>query len=260
MDQQTVNTIAGQLHDALINRRVIDPITDTYADVSIPDAYRISLKFLEQRLAAGERIIGKKIGVTSAAVMDMLNVHQPDFGFLTDAMQFGSEMPISQLLIQPRAEGELAFRLGGTLQGPGITEADVIAATEAVFPCFEVVDSRIESWRIKIQDTVADNASCGLFAYNDSAGINPSATDLAALSMEVEKNGTVISTGKGSAAMGNPITCVAWLANTLGEFGISLDAGDIILSGSLVPLEPVVPGDVMTVRVLGVGECTVNFT
>jgi len=260
MDEQAINRIADQLYAALRQRTVMAPLTDSHPDISISDAYAISLQMLQHRLEAGERVVGKKIGVTSAAVMDMLNVRQPDFGFLTDAMYFQSEMPVSQLLIQPRAEGELAFRLRDTLQGPGVTEADVVAATEAVFPCFEVVDSRIEDWRIRIQDTVADNASCGLFTYNDTVPIDPGTTDLSALTMEIEKNGALISTGLGAAAMGNPATCVAWLANTLGEFGISLDAGDIVLSGSLVPLEPVEAGDVMTVRIVGIGDCTVHFT
>ena len=127
-------------------------------------------------------------------------------------------------------------------------------------PCFEVVDSRIDDWKIKIQDTVADNASCGLFTVNESAALDPRKIDLSTCGMVVTKNGKVISTGAGAAAMGSPVNCVAWLANTLGQFGITLNAGDIILSGSLVPLEPVAAGDVMTVRVGGIGECTVNFT
>jgi len=190
----------------------------------------------------------------------MLNVRQPDFGFMTDAMRHDGNMPISKLLIQPRAEGELAFILKQNLMGPGVTNNDVLAATEAVVPCFEVVDSRIDDWRIKIQDTVADNASCGLFTINEEAAVDPKNVDLANCEMIVSKNGSVISTGKGHAAMGNPINCVTWLANTLGQYGIGLSAGDVVLSGSLVPLEPVTAGDVMTVHVAGIGECCVNFT
>jgi len=175
-------------------------------------------------------------------------------------MRYDGEMPISKTLIQPRAEGEVAFLLKKTLTGPGITNTDVITATEAVVPCFEVVDSRIQDWKIKIQDTVADNASCGLFTINENAAQDPRNIDLAACEMVVIKNGQTISTGTGAAAMGSPVTCVTWLANTLGEYGISLNAGDIILSGSLVPLEPVTAGDVMTVQIKGMGECTVHFT
>jgi 2-oxopent-4-enoate/cis-2-oxohex-4-enoate hydratase len=260
LNEQLIHELGDTLFRALENRTTIAPLTETHPAITVDDAYRISLRLLENRLAKGEQVIGKKIGVTSQAVMDMLNVHQPDFGFMTDAMRHDGDMPISQLLIQPRAEGELAFILKKDLVGPGVTMADVIAATEAIVPCFEVVDSRIHDWKIKIQDTVSDNASCGLFTINESAAINPDGFDLSTCVMTVTKNGKEISRGLGSAAMGNPAICVAWLANTLGEFGIKLNAGDVILSGSLVPLEPVQAGDSMTVSVEGIGACSVNFT
>jgi len=260
MDQSIIQQLGDTLYSALTNQQTIAPLTDSHPDITIEDAYQISLRLLQNRLDSGEKVIGKKIGVTSKAVMDMLDVRQPDFGFMTDAMRYDGEMPISKTLIQPRAEGELAFLLKKDLTGPGISNADVLAATEAVMPCFEVVDSRIDDWKIKIQDTVADNASCGLFTVNETAALDPRKIDLSTCGMVVTKNGKVISTGAGAAAMGSPVNCVAWLANTLGQFGITLNAGDIILSGSLVPLEPVAAGDVMTVRVGGIGECTVNFT
>lgn len=260
MNPDIIESIGDELYAALTERRTIEPLTNTYSDITIEDAYQVSLRLLANRTRAGERVIGKKIGVTSEAVMDMLDVRQPDFGFLTDAMRHDGEMPISELLIQPRAEGELAFVLKSDLVGPGITNAQVLAATEAVLPCFEVVDSRISDWRIKIQDTVADNASCGLFTINEQAAIAPEHIDLAGCRMVVKKNGNIISEGIGAAAMGSPVNCVAWLANTLGQFGITLNAGDIILSGSLVPLEPVTAGDVMTLTIDGIGDCAVSFT
>lgn len=260
MNEELIRQLGDTLFSCLNERTTIAPLTETHPEITIEDAYAISLRLLENRLATGEKVIGKKIGATSKTVQNMLGVGQPDFGFMTDAMRYDGEMPISQKLIQPKAEGELAFLLKKDLCGPGITNADVLAATEAVLPCFEVVDSRIDDWKIKIQDTVADNASCGLFTVNESAAIDPRKLDLATCGMVVTKNGKVISTGAGAAAMGSPVNCVAWLANTLGQFGISLNAGDIILSGSLVPLEPVTAGDVMTVRIGGVGDCTVNFT
>jgi len=125
-------------------------------------------------------------------------------------------------------------------------------------PCFEIVDSRIENWNIKIQDTVADNASSGLFVLGDAA-VDPHALNLSTVGMVVEKNGQIISTGAGAAALGSPLTCVAWLANTLSQFEISLCAGEIILSGSLVPLEPVKAGDFMRVDVGGIGSASVRF-
>jgi len=260
MEKQQILELGDELYEALVNMTTLAPLTERFPDITIDDAYHISLQMLERRVQAGERVIGKKIGVTSKAVQSMLNVFQPDFGYLTDKMVYSGEMPISKNLVQPKAEGEVAFRLKHDLIGPGIINADVLAATESVMPCFEVVDSRIENWNIKIQDTVADNASCGLFVVNEDAAVDPRDIDLATCGMVVTKNGSLLSTGAGAAALGSPVNCVAWLANTLGQFGIPLKAGEIILSGSLVPLEPVVPGDEMTVSIGGMGSCSVKFT
>ncbi|OPK05591.1 MULTISPECIES: 2-oxopent-4-enoate hydratase [Pseudomonas] len=261
MDQILINELGDELYQAMVNREAIAPLTERGLAISIDDAYHISLRMLERRLAAGEKIIGKKIGVTSKAVQNMLNVHQPDFGYLTDAMVFnsGEAMPISQRLMQPKAEGEIAFILKKDLLGPGVTNADVLAATECVMPCFEIVDSRIRDWKIKIEDTVADNASCGLFVLGDTA-VSPRQVDLVTCGMLVEKNGQLLSTGAGAAALGSPVNCVAWLANTLGRFGIPLKAGEVILSGSLVPLELVKAGDFMRVEIGGIGSASVRFT
>jgi len=124
--------------------------------------------------------------------------------------------------------------------------------------CFEIVDSRIKDWKIRIQDTVADNASSGLFVLGRER-VDPRGVDFETCGMVVEKNGEIISTGAGAAALGSPVTCVAWLANTLGRFGVPLRAGEVILSGSLVPLEPVKAGDAMRVRIGGIGSATVRF-
>lgn len=260
MDQTKIDQYGDELFAALSSRRSVEPLTDREPDITIDDAYYISLRMLDKRLAAGETVIGKKIGVTSKAVQSMLNVHQPDFGFLTDHMVYanGDELPISTKLIAPRAEGEIAFVLKHDLTGPGVTNAQVLAAAECVMPCFEIVDSRIRDWQIKIQDTIADNASCGLFVLGDSA-ISPRRIDLTTCGMVMEKNGDIVATGAGAAALGSPLNCVAWLANTLGRFGISLKAGEVILSGSLVPLVPVVAGDFMQVSIGGMGSAQVRF-
>lgn len=260
MDKQQIQACGDELYEAMIKRTPVRPLTERFSDITIDDAYHISLRMLERRIEAGERVIGKKIGLTSKAVQNMLKVGQPDFGYLTDTMAFsqGEEMPISERLMQPKAEGEIAFILKKDLMGPGITNADVLAATDCVIPCFEVVDSRVENWEIKIQDTVADNASCGLFVLGDRA-VDPRKVDLATCGMVVEKNGSIISTGAGAAALGSPVNCVTWLANTLGQFGIPLKAGEVILSGSLVPLEPVKAGDFMSVSIGGIGSASVRF-
>jgi 2-oxopent-4-enoate/cis-2-oxohex-4-enoate hydratase len=249
-----------ELYRALRERRTVAPLIARDPALTIADAYAISLDALARRQADGERVVGKKIGVTSKAVQDMLGVHQPDFGFLTDRMWVAGDIDIAALgLIQPRAEAEIAFILKSQLVGPGVTAADVIAATESIAPCFEIVDSRIADWKIGIVDTVADNASCGVFVIGD-ARADPAAHDLPALHVTVTKNGQPLSEGYGAAVQGSPAEAVAWLANTLGEHGVSLDAGDIILSGSLVPLAPAVAGDVFEMVLHGIGGCTARFT
>lgn len=248
-----------ELFDCMMSRRVVQPLTEREPDITVEDAYGISRRYLARRVeTSGETVIGKKIGVTSDAVQSMLGVFEPDFGFLTDAMQVAEGDVAIGHLIQPRAEAEIAFRLGRSLKGPGVTADDVLAATEAVLPCFEVVDSRIEDWRIKIQDTVSDNASCGIYVIG-SGEADPAALDLPACKVTVTKNGEYLSEGYGSAVQGSPQAAIAWLANTFGRLGMSLDAGEIVLSGSLVPLEPVVPGDRMSMEIPGIGSTSVNF-
>lgn len=261
VDAEHLEAFGDELYEALRAQRAIKPFTEREPSLSIDDAYHVSMRMLERRKADGERVIGKKIGVTSKAVQAMLDVHQPDFGYLTDAMLCanGAEVPVSRQLIAPRAEGEVAFLLKRDLSGPGVTNADVLRATEYVMPCFEIVDSRIRDWRIRIQDTVADNASCGLFVLGDQI-VDPRRVDLSTCGMVVEKGGEVVSTGAGAAALGSPVNCVAWLANTLGRFGIALRAGEVILSGSLVPLQPIAPGDSMHLTVGGIGTASVCFT
>lgn len=192
--------------------------------ISIDDAYYISLRIATRRVEDdGEAIVGRKIGFTSKVVQDMLGVHQPDFGFLIDAMLYanGAEIPVVGNLILPRAEAEIAFRLKKNLVGPGVTEQDVLDATEFIMPCFDIVDSRIKDWKIKIQDTVADNASCGIFVLGETQ-VGPRDVDLPNLRVVVKKNGEFLSEGLGSSVQGNPLTAVA---NSLGKYDIPLKAG-----------------------------------
>lgn len=261
MERNRINEYGDELYRALRSQTVVAPLTERESELTIDDAYHISLRFLARRQEDSERVIGKKIGVTSKAVQDMLNVRQPDFGFLTDQMQYAdaSEIPIEGNLIAPRAEAEIAFRLKQDLPSTGVTERDVLDATECIMACFEIVDSRIRDWKICIQDTIADNASCGVFVLGlDEA--DPRQYDLPALRVRVEKNGKQISEGVGAAVQGDPLAAVAWLANTLGQYGIPFNAGDIILSGSLVPLEPVVAGDRLRCELEGIGCVSCIFT
>ncbi len=259
MDANLIEQLGDELYDALKACRVVDPLTSRYPGIEINDAYRIQQRMLARRLAAGERVIGKKVGVTSKAVMNMLGVYQPDFGYLTDAMVYneGEAIP-AHTLIQPKAEGEIAFVMKKTIKGPGVTAADVLAATEGVMTCFEIVDSRIRDWKIKIQDTVADNASCGVFVLGDRL-VDPRGLDLHTCGMVLEKNGEIVATGAGAAALGAPANAVAWLANTLGRLDIALEAGEVVLSGSLAIMVPVQAGDSLRVTIGGIGGCSVRF-
>jgi 2-oxopent-4-enoate/cis-2-oxohex-4-enoate hydratase len=255
----------AQLFAALREGRTIAPLIERDPTLAIDDAYAISLDFLARRLAEGERVVGKKIGVTSKVVQDMLGVHEPDFGFLTDWMHVVGDIDIAaKRLIAPRAEAEIAFILDRRLEGPGVSAQQVIAATRSIVPCFEIVDSRIDDWRISIVDTVADNASCGVFMLGEER-LDPAGLDLPGLHVAVTKNGLPLSEGRGHAVQGDPAQAVAWLANTLGACGVALDAGDIVLSGSLVPLAPAQAGDRFSMILSDangdrLGSCSANFT
>lgn len=259
MDKSKIEKYGDELYEALVNRKAVAPLTDREADITIEDAYQIQQRMIQRRLDTGETIIGKKIGVTSKVVMDMLKVDQPDFGMMTSGMVFNEGESIdTSTMIAPRAEAEVAFVLKSDLQGPGVTAADVLRATECVVPCFEIVDSRIQDWKIKIQDTVADNASCGVLVLGGLRK-SPRDIDLALAGMVLEKNGEVISTSTGAAVQGSPVNAVAWLANTLGRLGIPLKAGEVILSGSQSPLVPVKAGDSLVCSVGGLGSTSVRF-
>jgi 2-oxopent-4-enoate/cis-2-oxohex-4-enoate hydratase len=260
MDDTKIKKYGDEIYEAWLSRSTVQPLLAREPEITIDDAYAIQLRFIERRVQAGETIIGKKIGVTSKPVQDFLGVYQPDFGQLTSGMvyQEGENIDLSKL-IQPKAEAELAFVLKEDLIGPGITAMDVIRATDYVAPCFEIVDSRITDWKIKIQDTVADNASCGVFVIGKTRG-DPRKLDITLAGMVLEMNGEVHSTGVGAAVQGSPANAVAWLANTLGVLGIPFRAGEIILSGSQSPLVPVVDGDELVCTVGGIGSCRVKFT
>ena len=259
MNSTLIEQLGDELYGALTACQVLDPLSSRHPDITIEDAYTIQQRLIARRLGAGERVVGKKIGVTSQAVMNMLGVFQPDFGILLDGMVYNEGQPIeARTLIQPKAEGEIAFVLKKDLMGPGVTAADVMAATEGVMACFEIVDSRIRDRKIQIQDTVADNASCGVFVLGDRL-VDPRDVDLATCGMVLEKNGEIVATGAGAAALGHPANAVAWLANTLGRLGMGLKAGEVVLSGSLGIMVPVQAGDSLRVTIGGIGGCSVRF-
>lgn len=260
IDGAAIVSLGDELYEALVENRTIPNLRDRTPGMDVIDAYRVQERMIARRLSAGERIVGKKIGVTSKVVQEAIGVFEPDFGQLTDAMLVANGAIVDmRTLIQPKAEGEIAFVLKRDLVGPGITADDVLAATDYVTACFEIVDSRIKDWDIRIQDTVADNASCGIFSLGD-ARVDPASVDLPSVSMTIERNGVPVSSGTGAAVQGSPLNSVAWLANTLGRLGMPFKAGEVILSGALGPMVTVAAGETFELSFdNGLGTCTLVF-
>jgi 2-oxopent-4-enoate/cis-2-oxohex-4-enoate hydratase len=252
-----IQQFGDELFESLRTRLPVEPLTERDPELTLEQAYRIQEYVIGRRLALGDRIIGKKIGLTSRVVQRSLGVSEPDFGQLLASM-VATDTIVTAGLLQPRAEGEIAFLLERDLQGPGVSNADVLRATASVMPCFEIVDSRIRDWRIRLPDTVADNASAGMLVLGDRA-VDPKTLDLSTCGMVLEKNGVLECTGAGAAALGSPVACVAWLVNTLGRFGMPLRAGEIVLSGSLGALIPVAAGDHLQLSIGGIGSASVRF-
>jgi 2-keto-4-pentenoate hydratase len=234
--------------------RALLPAGDTDA------AYAVQAAWVDGQVAAGDRVVGRKVGLTSPAVQAQLSVAQPDFGTLLSSMDCPHGDPINiGLLLQPKIEAEIAFILASDLDDEHIGPDDVLAATRSVVAALEIVDSRIHGWDISIVDTVADNASSGLFTL----GLEhhpPGQLDLAACPMRLRRSADEVSTGSGSACLGHPAAAVAWLAATLRSHGQPLRAGQIVLSGALGPMVPVLPGDRFTAEIGGLGLVSAEFT
>ena len=264
MDNENIVPLAEMLWSAQQSKVPCEPLTQHKEDLSVSEAYDIQIHNMRQRFRQGlhgrpARLVGRKIGITSKAVQNWLNVTEPDFGFLLDDMMVthGEVAPI-QLMLQPRVEGEIAFVLKKDLEGPGVTPLDVISATDYLLPAIEIIDSRIADWKIKYEDTIADNASSGFFVLgNQPRGLSKVDLDLCGLSLL--QNGRVKSTGAGLACLGDPIHAVVWLANTLGKMGVRIKAGEVILSGALGPVVPVAQGDHVEVHISGLGSVSCRF-
>jgi 2-oxopent-4-enoate/cis-2-oxohex-4-enoate hydratase len=258
--QTDITRLGDELYDALVTRTTVAPLRDRVPGLTVDAGYAIQSRLVERRTAAGETVVGKKIGLTSAVVQQMMGVFEPDFGQLLSGMVYSNGCTIAlDTLIQPKAEGEVAFKLKKDLDGPGITAVDVLRATEYVVPCFEIVDSRITDWDIKICDTVADNASCGVYVLGDKP-MDPYDVDLALIGMIIGMNGEQVATGAGAAVQGSPVNSVAWLANILGARGIPFRAGEVILSGSLSSMIPVTGPSSLTCTFGDLGSCSVTFS
>lgn len=236
------------------------PLRGTHIPVGdVEAAYAVQREQVDAWLAAGRRQVGAKIGLTARAVQETFGVYQPDFGVLLADMAVpdGAEIELARLL-QPRVEAEVAFVLGADLPEPQVTTVDVIRATDHLLPAIEVVDSRVAGWDISIVDTVADNASSGLFVLG-TRPVRLSDVDLRLCGAVLEHAGEPVSVGAGAACLGNPIHAVAWLAATLAKAGQPLRAGDVVLSGALGPMVPVSPGAAYEARISGLGSVRACF-
>jgi 2-keto-4-pentenoate hydratase len=248
------------LADAAAERQPIEPLTTTYPELTVEDAYAIQHCGIERRLNEGRTVWGHKAGLTSAAMQAQLGVDEPDFGTLLDDMlvEEGDEIDLSRL-IQPRAEAEIGFVLERDVEGPGVTATDALRATAGVVACIEVIDSRIANWKIGLVDTVADNASSAL-AVTSGRVVPADGFDLRLVGMAFYRNGELVETGAGAAVLGNPARCVAWLANKLAQFGERLRAGELILAGAMHKSVAVEPGDVFRAELNRLGSVTTRFS
>lgn len=250
--------LAAELQRAWEHGAAIEPFSARGLVSSVAEAYAVQRAWAEIRAAAGETTVGRKIGLTSDAMRAQMGVNEPDFGDLWGSRDFTGQASISlDAFLQPRVEGEIAFLMRAELAGPGVTEADVRAATSAVAPALEIVDSRIRDWRIELVDTIADDASYGGFACGPWQPLED--RDPAALEMTVSRNDGEVLRARGTSVMGSPLRAVAWLANTLGSFGIAIRPGDVVLSGAFGGALPVAAGDVYTVSVAGLGLTEILF-
>lgn len=234
---------AQRLDRARLEQRPIPPLTDALHELSIESAYAIAGRSVAARVERGSRIIGHKIGLTAENVQRQLGVSEPDFGALLDDMQIanGAELP-ARAFIAPRVELELAFHLETSLTGPGVTIKDVQRATAFVQPAIEIVDSRITDWRIKLADTVADNASSAAFVLADQQ-FTLDEIDCRMVNATLHRNGTAVEQGRSDAVLGDPRNAVAWLGNSLVQLGTGLRAGDVVLSGACTRMIPASAGD-----------------
>jgi len=258
MSSEIHSVIASNLKNAEKTCVPIGKISNEYQQLEIKDAYEIQLINIDKEVEDGNLVTGKKIGLTSEAVQNMLGVNQPDFGHLLKSMEVKNGAIKRISLLQPKVEGEIAFVLKNDISGPNATVEDVLEATDYVTAAIEIVDSRIENWNIGIIDTVADNASSGMYILGEKK-IDPSKVDLKSVEMRLYMNNQLINSGKGEAVLGDPAYCVAWLANTLHEYGVTLKKGDVILSGALSAMVSAEAGQEFRASFTELGDVTLRF-
>jgi 2-keto-4-pentenoate hydratase len=250
--------LADDLARAYETRVPIDPPSQT-ATLTVEDAYAVQSLQIERRVSAGARVRGHKVGLTSRAMQKMLGIGQPDYGHLLDTMFLPpGERADAARFLQLRAEPEIAFVLGRDLRGPGVTPADALRAVDFAVAALELIDSRVRDWQITLTDTIADNASSAAVVLG-SRPVRLDQADLRLTGCNFYRNGSLQATGAGGAVLGDPVTALVWLANTLGRLGVTLGAGEVVLPGSCTPAVPVSAGDTVRADFAGLGSVSVSF-
>lgn len=251
--------IARALAAAEATRTPIPPPRETWPGLDVVDAYEVQLRNIRRRLTNGATIRGHKVGLSSVAMQQMMGVDEPDYGHLLSDMECLEGTPISAgAYCTPRVEVEVAFILGETLPGEGCTEQDVLRATKWVAPSIELIDSRIQNWNIRIGDTIADNASSAGYILG-AKRVRPGDIDLKTIDARLRCNGEQVAEGRSDAVLGNPVTAVAWLARKVASFGVTLEAGHVILPGSVHRAVDARPGDAFEAEFDGLGTVRLNF-
>jgi 2-keto-4-pentenoate hydratase len=250
---------ADMLYRAGASRVAIGPLTDSDPSFTVDDAYTVQMRNVRRWTGQGKVISGNKIGLTSKAMQDQFCVSEPDYGHLFADMDRSGDAKIpSDEFLQPKIEAEIAFILKDDLSGGNVTAEDVIAAADYVTGAFEIVDSRVRDWKVKLQDTIADNASAGCYVLG-SRRVPASAVDLASVRMQIFKNGENVGEGTGAAVMGNPSRSVAWLSNKLWQYGVSLKRGEVVLSGAMSAAPAASRGDVFEASFSELGVVRAKF-
>lgn len=242
MNPETIERLGRDLYEAEAAQTPLAPLSERH-DLGVADAYAIQEVYARLRLAGATQLVGRKVGATSQAIQKLFNIDTPDYGRIFDDMVISDDgdVPVDKL-IAPLVEPEIAFLLDTDLVGPGVTRDDVLASTRHVLPCLEIIDSRIEDWRIAFVDTVADNGSSARCVLGTGRH-DVTHVDLAAERVRLHRDGQEIETATGKAVLGHPADAVAWLANAIGEFGAGLQAGEYVLSGSMTSASKVSPGE-----------------
>lgn len=255
----TRDALAADLAEAERTRVPITPLTDRHAEIDVVDAYEIQLINIRQRVAEGAKVVGHKVGLSSKVMQQMMGVDEPDYGHLLAEMEVFEDVPVrTDKYLFPRVEVEVGFVLAADLPGADCTEDDVLAATAAFAPAIELIDTRIADWKIKLCDTIADNASSAGFVLGKER-VAPADIDIKNIDAVLFRNGAEVARGRSDAVLGNPVTAVAWLARKVESFGVRLKAGDIVLPGSCTFAFGADPGDDFVAEFAGLGSVRLTF-